>query len=142
MPSEPVELMTSTQKMAALWSHGAPLAMELADNPVGALVLGMLPAMLGSDDVASLIDSIDPDTADAGFAVVIDFLGRLRSDGAPDLVTGRHGAYVLDPRGDALVGGAVAESDEWRQVAALPVVADWLDQVRGPDLRDGGDGLG
>lgn len=138
MPSEPVELMTSTQKLAALWSHGAPLAMELADNPVGALVLGMLPAMLGSDDVPTLIDSIDPDDLDAWLAVAIDLLGRARSDGAPDLITGHAGAVAVNVTGSPLV----AVSPEWRQVASVPVVAGWLDQVRGPDLRDGSDGLG
>jgi hypothetical protein len=77
--------------------------------------------------VTRALDDRTNDELDDQLERAIDFLARLRSDDRRSLIAGAGGAFVAKPHHDELVDG-------WSFTVGDP--------VRGPDLRDGGDGLG
>ena len=100
---------------AQVEAQGGPLA--LAGAFLGPQVEGWVDRFLAERSAADL---------DAWLDQSLDFLGRLRSDDADELLVGPGGARRAERGGTGAVG------ELWRAG----------DPVRGSDLRDGGDGDG
>ena len=87
---------------------------------MGGLVALALPTL--ANDAGDLIDALPPEWVDAQLANAIDFLGRLRSDDAADLLV------CSTSKWDGAPGATYAGGDyhAGNPAAALSIAPDWL----------------